>query len=93
MAYSGIVGEMSSNLSTVAYSGLSSSSDELTVAILAGRSLLLAAEEFLIGGGGGGGERAEQKLADLVAGLAESLAAALAELWHVSTNDADDCCA
>lgn len=83
---------MSSNLSTVAYSGLSNSSDELPEAILAGRSLLLAADEFLTGGGGGGGERAEQKLADLVAGLAESLAAALAEFWHVSTND-DDCCA
>lgn len=83
---------MSSNLSTVAYSGLSSTSDELTEAILAGRSLLLAADEFLTGGGGGGGERAEQKLADLVAGLAESPVGALAELWHVSTKD-DDCCA
>jgi len=80
---------MSSNLSTVAYSGLSSSSDELTEAILAGRSLLLIADEFLTGGGGGGGERAEQKLADLVAGLAVSLDAALAE--HVSMNDDDDC--
>lgn len=83
---------MSSNLSTVAYSGLSSNSAGLAAAILAGRSLLLAADEFLIGGGGGGGERAEQKLADLVAGLAESPAAALTELWHVS-NDDDDCCA
>jgi len=84
---------MSSNLSTVAYSGLSSSSDELTEAILAGRSLLLIADEFLTGGGGGGGERTEQKLADLVAGLAVSLDATLAELWHVSMNDDDDCCA
>lgn len=75
-----MVGEMSSNLSTVAYSGLSNSSDGLTVAILAGRSLLPAADEFRIGGGGGGGERAEQKLADLVAGLAESLTVALTEL-------------
>ena len=54
--------------------------------MLAGRSLLPAADEFLTGGSGGGGERAEQKLADLMAGLAESLAVEFVVLWHASTD-------
>jgi hypothetical protein len=80
---------MSSNLSTIAYSGLSGNSDGLTAAILAGRSLLPAADEFLTGGSGGGGDRTEQKLADLMAGLVVSLLVVLAEFCHESTDD--DC--